>query len=161
MALDKDKIWADLTKIAEPELEARAEELRTTFLKNIDEFVDSSRVHILDDLLAKAAGYEIKAVTEQDRNKAEQYATAAEDVLRQVSIVLVAEKVVSEKQIAAMIEAAALTVWDGFKSVATGLFGAVVKGAVSGLLGPAGGAVVEAAGTFLGDALGSDGPDAA
>jgi hypothetical protein len=131
------------------------------FLKNIDDFVDSSRVHILDDLMVKAAGYEIKAITEQDRDKAEQYATAAEEVLRQVSIVLVAEKVVAEKQIAAMIEAAALSVWEGFKSVAAGMFGAVIKGAVSGLLGPAGGAVVEAAGTFLEDALGSDDPDEA
>ena len=161
MALSKDKIWEDLKKIAEPELKKLAEELRGNFLKNIDEFVDSSRVHILDDLLLKAANYEIQAVTEQDRDKASQYATAAEEVLRQVSIVLVAEKVVAEKQIASMIEAAALVVWEGFKDVAAGLFTAVVKGAVSGLLGPLGGAVVEAAGTFLGDAVGSDDTDEA
>jgi hypothetical protein len=161
MALDKDKLWEDLKKIAEPELEKRAEELRGQFLKNIDDFVDSSRVGVLDDLLVKAANYEIQAVTEQDRNKAEQYATAAEDVLRQVSIVLVAEKVVAEKAIANMIEAAALTVWEGVKSVAAGLFGAVIKGAVSGLLGPMGGAVVEAAGTFLGDTVGPDDSDEA
>jgi len=161
MALDADKILADLKAAAKPELEKRAEDLRATFLKNVDDFVDSTKIGVLDDLLKKAADYEIQAVMESDRGRAEQYATAAEDVLRQVSVILVTEKVVAEKQIAAMIEAAALSVWEGFKSVATGLLGVAVKGIVSGLLGPAGGAVVEAAGTFLGDAVGSDDPDTA
>ena len=157
MALDADKILADLKAAAKPELEKRAEELRSTFLKNIDDFVDSSRIHVLDDLIKKAAGYEVEAVMQSDPDKARQYATAAEDVLRQVSIILVAEKVVAEKQIGAMIQAALLTVWEGFKSVATGLLGVAVKGAMTGLLGPAGGALADAAGEFLGDAVGGDG----
>lgn len=155
MGLDKDKILADIKAAAQPELEQRAEELKAQFLKNVDDFVDSSRVHILDDLLAKAAKYEIKAVMADDADTARQYAEAAEDVLRQVSIVLVAEKVVAEKTIAAMIEAAALSVWEGFKSVATGLLGVAIKGAISGLI-PGGGAIADAAGTFLGEALGPD-----
>ena len=57
----------------------------------------------------------------------------------------------------AMIQAALLTVWEGFKSVATGLLGVAVKGAMTGLLGPAGGALADAAGEFLGDAVGGDG----
>lgn len=161
MPLDADKILADLKAAAKPELEKRAEELRASFLKNVDDFVDSSRIHFLDDLLKKAAEYEIQAVMESDRNRADQYATAAEDVLRQVSVVLVAEKVVAEKTIAAMIEKAALSVWEGFKSVAVGILGVAVKGALSGLLGPAGGAIADAAGSFLGDAVDGDGNDAA
>jgi len=163
MPLDADKILADLKAAATPELEKRAEELRATFLKNVDDFVDSSRVHVLDDLLKKAAKYEISAITEDDPDKARQYAEAAEDVLRQVSVVLVAEKVVAEKTVAAMIEQAALTVWEGFKSAATGLLGVAVKGAMTGLLGSSGGAIADAAGSFLGDAVGGggDGDDAA
>lgn len=154
MALDKDKIIEDLKAAAKPELEKRAEELRGVFLKNVDDFVDSSRVHILDDLLKKAAQYEIEAVMSSDVDTARQYAEAAEDVLRQVSVVLVAEKVVAEKAIAAMIEAAALSVWEGFKSVAAGLLGVAIKGVATGLLGPAGGVIADAAGSFLGDAVG-------
>lgn len=157
MALDADKILADLKAAATPELEKRAQELRATFLKNVDDFVDSSRVHVLDDLLAKAAKYEISAITENDPNKARQYAEAAEDVIRQVSVVLVAERVVAEKTIAAMIEQAALTVWEGFKSAATGLLGVAVKGVMTGMLGPGGGAIADAAGTFLGEAVGGGG----
>jgi hypothetical protein len=158
MALDKDKILADLKAAAKPELEKRAQELRATFLKNVDDFVDSSRVKVLDDLMAKAAKYEIEAVMASDPDTARQYATAAEDVLRQVSVILVTEKVVAEKKIAAMIQAAALSVWEGFKSVATGLLGVAIKGALTGLLGPAGGAVADAAGTFLGQAVGGGNP---
>lgn len=160
MALDPQKIWEDIKKAAEPELEQRADELRELFLKNVDDFIDSTRVHFLDDLLKKAAQYEIKAILSDNKEHARQYATAAEDVLRQVSVVLVAEKVVAEKTIAAMIEAAALSVWEGFKSVATGLLSVAIKGAIAGLI-PGGGAIADMAGTFLGEALGSDGPDAA
>jgi hypothetical protein len=154
MPLDKDKILADLKAAARPELEKRAEELRATFLKNVDDFVDASRIGVLDDLLAKAAKYEVEAVMADDPDTARQYATAAEDVLRQVSVILVTEKVVAEKQIAAMIQAAALSVWEGFKSVATGLLGVVIKGAITGLLGPGGGMLADTAGTFLGKAVG-------
>lgn len=161
MALDKEKIIADLKAAARPELEKRADELRATFLKNVDEFVDSTHIGVLDDLLIKAAKYEIDAIMADDPDTARQFAEAAEDVLRQVSVVLVAEKVVAEKQIAAMIQAAALSVWEGFKSVASGLLSVVIKGVVTGLLGPAGGAIADAAGSFLGDTIGSDGPDAA
>ena len=76
-------------------------------------------------------------------------------------MVLVAERVVAEKTIAAMIEKAALSVWEGFKSVAVGLLGVAVKGALTGLLGPAGGAIADAAGSFLGDAVDGDSPDTA
>lgn len=160
MALDADKILADLKAAAKPELEKRAEDLRAQFLTNVDDFVDSSRIHILDDLLKKAAKYEIDAVMSNDADTARQYATAAEDVLRQVSVVLVAEKVVAEKTIAAMIEAAALSVWEGFKSVATGLLSIAVKGVISGVI-PGGGALADAAGEFLGDVVGGDDPDPA
>jgi len=160
MALDKDKIWKDIQDAARPELEKRATELRETFLKNVDDFVDSSRVHFLDDLLKKAAKYEIDAVMSEDADIARQYATAAEDVLRQVSVILVAEKVVAEKQIAAMIEAAALSVWEGFKSVATGLLGVAIKGVISGII-PGGGAIVDAVDDFLGDSVGAAKPEEA
>jgi hypothetical protein len=156
MPLDKDKILADLKAAAQPELEKRAEELRATFLTNVDEFVDSTKVGVLDDLLAKAAKYEIDAIMADDPDDARQYAEAAEDVLRQVSVVLVAEKVVAEKTIAAMIEAAALSVWEGFKSVATGLLSVAIKGVVSAVV-PGGGAIADAVGGFLGDAIDGDG----
>jgi len=156
MPLSADKILADLKAAAKPELETLADKLRATFLKNVDEFVDSTHVGVLDDLIVKAAKYEIKAIMESDAERARQYATAAEDVLRQVSVVLVAEKVVAEKQIAAMIQAALLTAWEGFKSVAVSMLGVAVKGALTGLLGPVGGAIADAADSFLGDVVGDD-----
>ena len=156
MALSKDKILADIRAAAEPELRQRADELRAQFLKNVDEFVDSSRVRVLDDLIKEAADYEVKAVMAEDAETARQYATAAEDTLRQISVILVAERVVAEKQIAAMIQAAALSVWAGFKSVATGMLGVAIKGVISGLV-PGGGAIVDAVDTFLGDIEGAAG----
>jgi len=161
MALDGEKLLADLKAAAKPELEKRADELRAQFLKNVDDFVDNSRVHILDDLMKKAAKYEIDAVTATDPNIARQYATAAEDVLRQISVILVAERVVAEKTVAAMIQAAAISVWEGFKSVAVGLIGVAVKGVLTGVLGPAGGAIAEAAESFLGGGDEPDGSDPA
>jgi len=161
MALSADKILADIKTAARPELEKVADDLRATFLKNVDEFVDSTRIGVLDDLLVKAAKYEISAVMADDAEEARQFATAAEDVLRQVSVVLVAERVVAEKQVAAMIQAAALTVWEGFKSVAASMLGAAIKGALTGLLGPAGGAIADVAGTFLGNVVGGDDTDPA
>ena len=156
MSLDTDKIWKDVQAAAQPELK----KLRATFLSNMDEFVDSSRVHVLDELMEKAANYELQAVGSQDPNIARQYAEAAEDVLRQISVVLVAEKAVAEKQVAAMIQAAALSVWEGFKSVATGLLGVAIKGVISGLV-PGGGAIADAVGDFLEDGDGSDDTDQA
>jgi hypothetical protein len=160
MALSADKIMADLKAAAKPELEKRAADLQTTFLTNVEEFVDADKVHVLKDLLAKAAQYEIDAVMSDDKDEARQYAEAAEDVLRQVSVRLVAEKVVAEKQVAAMIQAAALSVWEGFKSVATGLLGVAIKGAITGLI-PGGGAIADAAGSFLEDAISGDDTDTA
>ena len=157
MALDKNKIIADIEALAKPELKKRADAIRAMFMQNVDEFIDSSKAHVLDDLMLKAAGYEIEAVMSKDRDEADQYAEAARDVLLQIKTVLIAEQVVAQKQIAAMIEAAALSVWEGFKEVAAGVVGVVIKGALTGLLGPAGGAIADAASSFLGD----DGNDAA
>jgi hypothetical protein len=60
MALDKDKILADIEALAKPELEAQADKIRAMFMKNVDEFIDSSKAHVLDDLVKKAAGYEVE-----------------------------------------------------------------------------------------------------
>ena len=158
MPLDADKILEDLKAAAKPELEKRADELRTLFLEEIDEFVDSTQVHKLDDLLKKAASYEVQAVTASSRDEADQYAEAADEVLRQIKLLLIAEQIVASREIAAMIEAAAFSVWNGFKTVATTIIGVAVKGAISGLLGPAGGALADAAGDFLGGVVG-DGDD--
>ena len=157
MSLSFEKIVADLKEATRPELEKRAEELRSSFLTNIEEFIDSSKIDVIDDLLKKAADYEIKAVTESDRERATQYATASENVLRQISVILVTERVVAEKTFAAMIEKAAIAMWDGFKSAAVGVISIAAKGALTGLLGPAGGALADAAGEFLGDAVNLDG----
>ena len=158
MGLNADKILADIKAAAKPELEKRASELQETFLKNVEEFVDPSKIDVLKELTEKAAQYEIDAVMSDDPDTARQYAEAAEDVLRQISVRLVAEKVVAEKTIVAMIEKAALSVWEGFKSAATGMLGVAIKGAISGLI-PGGGAIADAAGSFLENALGSDDSD--
>ena len=153
MSLNADKIMADLHAAAKPELEARAKELRVNFLKQIEEFTDQTRVHKLDDLLKKAADYEVQAVLQSDPDKARQYAEAAEDVLRQVKLVVISEQIVASREVAAMLQAGALAVWEGFKSVAGGLLGVVVKSAITSLLGPAGGAIAATAGEFLGEAV--------
>jgi len=159
MSLESDKIFEDLRAIAEPELNKRADEIRALFLKEIDDFVDSSRVHKLDDLLKKAAGYEVQAVLATDRSKADQYATAAEEVLRQIKLLVIAEQIVASREMAAMIEAAAVSVWSGFKTVAAGALNVVIKGVMSGLLGPAGGMLADTVGGFLGEALGANSDD--
>jgi len=152
MSLDVDKILADLKAVAEPELEKQADALRAKFLKEIDDFVDSSRVGKLDDLLKKAAGYEVKAVMASDRAEAEQWAEAAEEVLRQIKLLLIAEHIVASREIAAMIEAAAVAAWEGFKSVAAGVLNMAVKAAISSFV-PGGGVLADAAGGFLGEAI--------
>jgi hypothetical protein len=100
--------------------------------------------------MEQVADLQIKAVTAKDRTTADQYASAADAKMRSISILLVAEKIVASEQIGNMVEAAAATVWRGFKEVAAGLVGAVVKGALAGLLGPVGGTLASAAGEFLG-----------
>jgi len=159
MPLDAAKILSDLQAAAKPELEARAKELRTLFLKEIDDFVDSSRIGALDDLLKKAAQYEIDAITSSDRDKASQYASAAEDVLRQIKLIVISEQIVASHEAAALVQAAALAAWGGFKSVATSMLGIAVKGIVSGALGPAGGMLADAAGAFLDGASDDEGSD--
>ncbi len=156
MPLDPDKVMADLRALAEPELEQRADDLRVKFLADIDEFVDSSRIGKLDDLLKKASGYEVKAVMSADKAEADQWSEAAVEVLRQIRLVVIAEQIVASREIAAMLEAAAISVWEGFKTVAGAALNIVVKGIATGLLGPAGGALADMAGGFLGEALGLD-----
>jgi len=101
-------------------------------------------------MLEKAAGYEIQAIMQEDKAKAAQYAEAATDVLRQVRLVCISEKIVAEQEVAALIERGAQAVWSGFKEVAVALFGVVVQGAMQGLLGGGGGKLADAASEFLG-----------
>lgn len=154
MSVDKDKVLDEIKGYAKAELEKRAVEIRERFAAQFKEFMEVSKLDVLDDLMKRAAAYEVSAVTEEDSNKARQYAEAASDVLRQISLVLVTERVVASKQVANMIQAAALTVWDGFKSVGSLVLGVAVKaavqGAVDGLTGGQGGAAAGAAADFLG-----------
>lgn len=152
MALDLDKILADVKAAAQPDLEQRAKELREQFLSSILDIVDSTNIDKLDDLLRKAASYEIRAVLSTDRAEAEQYATAAEEVLRQVKLTVIAERIATSREVAAMIEAAALTVWGGFKSVASGVLNVAVKAVINSVV-PGGGAIADAASGFLGEAI--------
>lgn len=152
MPLDIDKLINDVKAAATPDLEQRADELRKQFLANISDVVDNTNLDKLDELLRRAANYEVKAVLSTDRTEAEQYATAAGDVLRQVKLLVIAERIATSREVAAMIEAAALTVWEGFKSVASGVLNVAVKAVVNSIV-PGGGAIVDVASGFLGEAI--------
>ena len=152
MAIDLNKLIDEIRLAAKPDLEKRADELRQQFLSNIDEFVDSANIDKLDDLLKRAASYEVKAILAADREEAEQYASAAEDVLRQVRLTVISERIATSREVASMIEAAALSVWEGFKSVGTGVLNVAIKAVVNSIV-PGGGAIVDAASGFLGEAI--------
>ena len=158
MSLDTAKLWADLTKAATPKLEEIAAKTKGDLKDAFGEFIQDSNIADFDELLDRAAEYEIKAITEQDRDKARQWAEAAESVMRQVRILAVAEKTAAGHEIGAIIERGLMAAWNGFKEVGVGLLGVVIKGAATGLLGPVGGKLVDAAGSFLEDAVGDDGP---
>lgn len=153
MSLDFQKALDDLKAAVEPELRQRADELRKKFLDGIEDFVDKTQLHKLDALIARAADYEVKAVLATERDTAAQYATAADDVLRQIKLIVITERISASRETAALIQAAALTVWDGFKSVAAGVLNVAVSAALSGLLGPAGGKLADMAGGFLGGVI--------
>jgi hypothetical protein len=150
MSLDADKILEEIKKVAEPQLRETAKKIKQEFLDAFQGHLNQSAVDKFDDMMETVADLQIKAVTAEDRNIASQYASAADAKMRQISILLVAEKIVASQEIGNLIEAAAITVWNGFKEVAVTLVGVVVKGAMSGLLGPVGGALADAAGDFLG-----------
>lgn len=147
----------DLKRVAEPELDKRVNELRSKFIKDIDEFVDSTKIDKLDDLLKTAGAYEVKAILATDRAEADQWAEAASEKLRQIRLLLIAERIVASREMAAMIEAAAVSIWEGFKSVAGSMMNIAIKSAVTGLLGPAGGVIADAATGFLGEIIGGTG----
>jgi len=153
MAIDTTKIMADLKILAQPKLEEVATTLRANFLADVKDFTDQSRIHKLDDLLKQAAQLHIKSITESDENIAGQYAASADSVLRQVSLLVVAERIVASKEAGALLQAAALTVWKGFREVAGAMLGVAIQGAVAGILGPAGGAIGVAAGNAIANAL--------
>lgn len=161
MSLDLDKVWADVQKLTKPKLEELAQQNIKNLKEAYGEYIEDSNLADFDQLLKQAAEYEVQAITERDRDKAQQYAEAAESVLRQAKILAVAEKTAAGHEIGAIIERALLSVWNGFKEIGTGLIGVVVKGVATGVLGPVGGKLVDAAGEFLGDAVGSDDSPAA
>jgi len=149
MSLDTDKILADLKKLAEPKLRETAGKIKADFNLAFKSFLDQTHIDKFDDMMGQVADLQIKSVTAQERSIADQYASAADAKMRSISILLVAEKIVVSEEIGNMLEAAAITVWGGFKDVAVGLISIIVKGALTGLLGPAGGALADAAGDFL------------
>ena len=153
MALELGKVWEEAVKLASPKLEEISAKLQADMLSSYEDFIDDTQLAEFTSMLKRAGEYEVKAVTEQDREVARQYSEAAESVLRQVRILVVAEKTAAAHEIGALIESALLVAWDGFKEVGAGLLGVLVKGVAGGLLGPIGGAVVEAAGDFLGAAV--------
>lgn len=150
MALDADKILEDLNKLARPKLEEVAKRMQDDFKARFSNYMDCTDLSKLDDLLDKAAGYEIEAITCGDRSKAEQWSEAAADTLRQVSLILVTEKIVAEREFANMLQDAALAIFDGLKDVALTVLGVAAEGAVKGLIGRLGGSLADEAGEFLG-----------
>jgi hypothetical protein len=151
MSLDADKILEDLNKLAKPKLEEVAARMQADFKARFSDFMDCTDLSGLDKLLNKAAKYEIEAVTCGDRDKAEQWAEAAADTLRQVALILVTEKIVTEREIANILQEAALAIFEGIKDVALTIVGVAAEGAVKGLLGGGlGGTLADEAGEFLG-----------
>lgn len=152
--MDLNKVLSDLRAQAKPELEKRAIELRALFLDEIDEYVDKTNISKFDDLLKRAAEYEIQAVTENDVEIARQFAEAAEDTLRQIKLLLIAERIVASRELAGIIQAAAISMWEGFKTVAMSAISVAAKGVITGLLGPGGTALANTVGEFLDSAIG-------
>lgn len=153
MSVDYKVLLKEIQDLAGPELEKRANEVRSLFLRQVEDFVSGSRADKLDDLLKRAGEYKVKAVLADNRNHADQYAEAADEVLRQIELLLIAEHIVASREIAAMIQQAALIAWEGFQTVAGGILNFALKTVVSTFLGPGGAALVDGLGGFLGEKL--------
>lgn len=145
---------------AEPELRKIADETKTKFLADVSEFCDESNMDKLGALLDEASDAYIKSVTVLDEDESQQWADVADAKMRSVAQLTIAEKIVASREIAAMLQSAALAVWGGFKAVALGVFKVTAKTVLAtvipGIGGAIGGAVVDAvADSFQDDPTGS------
>lgn len=143
---------------AKPELQRIADETRKKFLADMSvlDTVDSGRLDKLDGLLKEAGDYYIKSVTLPDPDEAQQWADAADARMRSVAQLVIAEKIVASRTAAAMLQQAALAVWNGFKTVAGGVLSVAVKALIAGVLPGIGGAIGGAVADAVADTFRSD-----
>ena len=129
-----------------PEIEKLADGLATQFLggmKDILADADQAAKDKVAEILKQGASFKFKAITADTPDLARDYAEAVETSVRRVKTILLAEQLVAEESVAALVSSLWGTALDGLATIAKGLLTTVVtgvvQGAIKGLTGGGGG----------------------
>lgn len=146
--------------VAQPKLREAAEKLKGSFLSKFGDFFEEAHKDRLEELFTKAADYKLKALASLDRDKARQYAQATETTVRSIETLGLAAKIKADAKAASLIKEAAQLALDTLEDIAWGLIetvgGALVSGAIKGIAGPAGAALLEEGASALADTFRDD-----
>lgn len=137
-----DELLNSLRDTAMPALEEMAGGLADQFLAGMKDVLDDASAATkakVEGILQEGARFKWKAMTADDQETARQYAEAVETSIRRVKTLLIAERIVAEESVAAVLSNLWEKSLDGFVSVAKGLLATVasglVQGAIKGLTG--------------------------
>lgn len=140
------KLVRDIGSVAVPEIERLSKQIADDFLGGLSDVLKDaaeSQQEEVKAILQEGAKFKWKALTADDAAQARQYAEAVETSVRRVKTILLAEEIVAEEKLAAVISRLWGKALDGLAVIAQGLLTTVVKGivqgAVSGFTGGEGG----------------------
>ena len=122
---------------AAPELERLADDLSKQFLgglKGILANADAAARDKVADLIKKGYDFKRKAITADTQEEAREYSEAVATTVRRVKTILLAEKLVAEESVAALVSNLFETALDGLATIAKGLLGTIAEGVVSGVI---------------------------
>ena len=129
-----------------PALEDMAKGLADQFLDGLKDILSNAsdaQKKKIQDILKDGAKFKWKALTASDQAEARQYAEAVETSVRRVKTILLAERIVAEEKIAAIISNLWGKALDGLVTIAKGLLSTVAaglaQGVIKGLTGEGGG----------------------
>jgi len=120
-----------------PELEKLADGLADDFLSGMKDILSSADDAAKDKvqaILKQGAKFKFKALTAEDPEQAREYAEAVETSVRRVKTILLAEQIVAEETIAALVSNLWSKALDGLATIAKGLLTTVVTGIVQGAI---------------------------
>jgi len=160
VSADQPDIQAQVLAIAQPKLKEAADKLKDSFLSKFGDFFEEAHKDRLAELFTKAAEYQLKALAEQDTDKRRQWAQAAESTVRSIETLGLAASIKADAKAASLIkEAASLaleTLGDIAWTVLSTVGGALISGAIQGVVGPAGAALIKEGGAALADSFRGD-----
>ena len=131
------ELLASLQAHTTPQLETLADGLADQFLDGMKDILsgasDASKNKV-QDILKQGAKFKFKALTAEDSEQAREYAEAVETSIRRVKTILLAEQIVAEESIAALVSNLWSKALDGLATIAKGLLTTVVTGIVQGAI---------------------------